>query len=124
MTIVEKLDSIRKAIDIDITKCDIESVVEKGKNLSQLIGLSAECKSQTRRNLEQARLSAIQKLLVDKLQPSVLLKMADAMCECIHHNRVISGSICMKHLMGVVPTMLVTYKIENGTCFEQQSKER
>lgn len=80
MTIVEKLDSIRKAIDVDITGCDIESVVEKGKNLSQLIGLSAECKAQTRRLLEQARLSAIQKLLIDKLQPSVLLKMADAMC--------------------------------------------
>lgn len=80
MTLSEKLDSIRKTIDIDITKCDIESVVEKGKSLSQLIGLSAECKAQARRLLEQARLSALQKLMADKLQASVLLKMADAMC--------------------------------------------
>jgi len=80
MTLAEKLGEIRKAIDVDITGCDIESVVEKGKSLSQLIGLSAECKSKARKNLESARLSALQTLLEDKMSPSVLLKMADAMC--------------------------------------------
>lgn len=80
MTISEKLESIRKAIDADIRGCDIDSVVEKGKGLAQLIGLSAECKAQARRNLETSRLIALQSLMKDKIPPSVLLKMADAMC--------------------------------------------
>lgn len=81
MTLTEKLESIRKAVDVDIVGLDIESVVEKGKSLSQLIGLSAECKAQARASLETARLNAIQSLLGDpKITPSVMLKMADAMC--------------------------------------------
>lgn len=80
MTLADKLEAIRKAIDVDITKCDIENVVEKGKSLSQLMGLSAECKAQARRNLETSRLVALQSLMNDRISPSVLLKMADAMC--------------------------------------------
>lgn len=80
MTLTDKLEAIRKAIDVDVTGVDIDSLVEKGKNLSQLIGLSAECKALARKNLEDARLVAIQKLLIDRLPPSVMLKMADAMC--------------------------------------------
>lgn len=80
MTLTEKLESIRKTIDIDVTNCDIDSVVEKGKSLSQLIGLSAECKSEARRDLETSRLVALQNLMRDKISPSVLIKMADATC--------------------------------------------
>lgn len=80
MTLTDKLEAIRKAIDVDVLGCDIVDVVEKGKSLSQLIGLSAECKALARKNLEDARLSALQKLLADKLSTMVLLKMADAMC--------------------------------------------
>lgn len=80
MTLTDKLEAIRKAIDVDIVGLDIDSVVEKGKSLSQLIGLSAECKALARKNLEDARLIAIQKLLTDKHGPMILLKMADAMC--------------------------------------------
>ena len=80
MTLSEKLNSIRETIDADVRGVDIDSLVEKGKSLSQLIGLSAECKSQARRNLETSRLIALQSLMKDKIPPSVLLKMADAMC--------------------------------------------
>lgn len=79
MTLREKLDSIRKAIDVDITSCDIESVVEKGKTLAQLIGLSAECKAAARRNLELARAKAIYALPNVK-SPILVLKLADATC--------------------------------------------
>lgn len=81
MRLSEKLESIRTAIDADVMGVDIDSVVEKGKALSQLIGLSAECKANARRNLENARLIALKALQGQKgLTPSVLMKMADASC--------------------------------------------
>lgn len=80
ITLAEKLESIRKAIDADVTGVDIDSVVEKGKSLSQLIGLSAECKAEARKALENARLIALKSLMGDKITPSVLLKMADSVC--------------------------------------------
>lgn len=80
ITLSEKLESIRKAIDVDVTGVDIDSVVEKGKSLSQLIGLSAECKAEARKSLENARLIALKSLMGDKITPSVLLKMADSVC--------------------------------------------
>lgn len=80
MTLSEKLDFIRQTIDEDVTGCDIESVVEKGKALAQLVGLSAECKAEARKALERKRLIEIQFLQVDKVSPSVMLKMADAAC--------------------------------------------
>lgn len=79
MTLKEKLDSIRVALDADVTGVDIESVVEKGKALAQLIGLSAECKAEARHALEQARLNAILHHQQTK-SPMVLLKMAEADC--------------------------------------------
>lgn len=80
MSLSEKLESIRKAIDTDVTGVDIDSLVEQGKMLASLIGLSAECKAEARRKLENARLIALKSLMGDKITPSVLLKMADAVC--------------------------------------------
>ena len=80
MTLTEKLDSIRGCLDSDTMGCDIETVVEKGKALSQLIGLSAECKAEARKELEKARVAALTLLQVDGLAPSILLKMVDAHC--------------------------------------------
>jgi hypothetical protein len=37
---------------------------------------------------------------------------------CAHHRRLIDGSICRRHWMAIVPSMLVCYKITKGTCFE------
>lgn len=80
MTLKEKLNFIRVEVDKDVIGCDIESVVEKGKSISQLIGLSAECKAEARRKLEGRRLLAVMELEGKKYSPSVLLKIADSMC--------------------------------------------
>lgn len=79
MTLREKLEFIRKSMDVDVKDVDIDSVKNKGLELSQLIGLSAECKAEARRNMENARLAAL-KALDGKISPSVLLKMAEASC--------------------------------------------
>ena len=80
MTLAEKLDFIRQSIDKDVIGCDIETVVEKGKELSQLIGLSAECKSEARQLLEHARMGAIKELAKLGYGTSLVLKMADGIC--------------------------------------------
>lgn len=36
---------------------------------------------------------------------------------CAHHIGLLSGSICSKHLMRVVPDMNVTFKIAEGSCW-------
>lgn len=79
MSLKEKLDSIRVALDADVTGVDIDSLVEKGKALAQLIGLSAECKAEARQKLEQARLQALI-FHRDMKSPMVQLKMAEAEC--------------------------------------------
>jgi hypothetical protein len=48
----------------------------------------------------------------------------DRQCQdCANHKRLISGSICSRHLMGVSPTMNVTFRITNGSCFEPAASE-
>jgi hypothetical protein len=79
-TLKDKLDSIRAALDADVKGVDIDSLVEQGKALAQLIGLSAECKAEAKRQLERARVLAVASLSGKKLSPSVLLKLADSNC--------------------------------------------
>lgn len=38
--------------------------------------------------------------------------------DCKHFFETINYTGCRKHLMAVIPTMNVTYKIEKGTCWE------
>lgn len=81
MNLTEKLEAIRTLLDVNTSDVDIESVVNHGKELASMIGLSAECKSEARRNLENARLSSLKILSGDKkVTPSILLKMADGAC--------------------------------------------
>lgn len=79
MSLNEKLNSIRALIDVDVTGVDIDSLIEKGKQLSQMMGLSAECKAQARKNLENARMVAIIQIEKKDYSPSVMLKVAEAM---------------------------------------------
>ena len=37
---------------------------------------------------------------------------------CKHSKKLITGMICRPKLMGIIPTMNVTYEISDGTCFE------
>jgi len=36
---------------------------------------------------------------------------------CASHKRLPDGSICTRHLMAVAPTMHVTYRLAEGSCF-------
>lgn len=74
------LAAIRATVDTNIEGVDIDTVVEFGKRLASLIGLSAECKAEAKRRLEAARLTAINLLNKKDASPSVVLKMAEAMC--------------------------------------------
>lgn len=38
--------------------------------------------------------------------------------ECKHYKKLVDGSICRLHLMAVIPKMLVTYKLKDGSCFK------
>ena len=82
-TLKEKLDSIRAALDVDVTGVDIDSLIEKGKALAQLIGLSAACKAESKANLERARGVALSSLMIEepKCPPSVLLKLVESECD-------------------------------------------
>jgi hypothetical protein len=74
------LKSIREVVDTNVVGCDIESVVEQGKKLASIMGLSAECMAAAQRHLQEARLKAIKELGNQNYQPSILLKMADGQC--------------------------------------------
>lgn len=78
-TLKEKLDSIRVALDADVTGVDIVSVIDKGKALAQLIGLSAECKAEAKAALERARVVSFERF-PKSMPPSILMKMVDAEC--------------------------------------------
>jgi hypothetical protein len=80
LSLKDKLNSIRALIDVDVTGVDIDSLVEKGKQLSQMIGLSAECKAAAKKELENALIAAIIQIEDKGYSPSVLLKIANAMC--------------------------------------------
>lgn len=36
---------------------------------------------------------------------------------CAHFSVVVGGSVCRRHLMRVVPDMLVTFKLSEGSCW-------
>lgn len=38
--------------------------------------------------------------------------------DCKHYFKAINYTGCQKHLMAVLPSMQVTYKIEKGSCWE------
>lgn len=47
-----------------------------------------------------------------------VLEVEERECqECKHFQTDLRGSICKKLLMFVIPSMHVTYKINEGTCF-------
>ena len=78
--IESNLKSIREVVDTNVVGCDIESVVEQGKKLASIMGLSAECMAAAQRHLQAARVKAIKEMENKNYQPSILLKMADGQC--------------------------------------------
>lgn len=82
MNLNSSLKSIREVLDSDTVDTDIENVLNKLQALIQLSGLASECKARAKQSLEEARLLSIIRLreLKPPLQPSLLLKMAEAEC--------------------------------------------
>jgi len=39
--------------------------------------------------------------------------------DCTHSRKLSEGTICSRHLMNVTPGMNVTFKITEGSCWEQ-----
>jgi hypothetical protein len=76
----DKLNSIRSLVDADVRDVDITCVIDKGLQLTQMIGLSSECKAEAKKEVENALLAAIIKIENNKYPPSVMLKIANAMC--------------------------------------------
>lgn len=108
------LASIRKIVDTDITNCEIESVVEQGKKLASLMGLSAECMGAAQRHLQDARLKAIQSLSGQDLQASILLKMADGQCgmELATYEYADRLNAAISHQLDYFRTIISLYKSE------------
>lgn len=122
MTLKEKLDSIRVALDADVSGgVDIDSVIEKGKALAQLIGLSAECKADAKRALERSRVLAFATLTGKKLPPSVLNKLVDAECadqirDFEYADRLNAGIV---HQLDYYRSVISLYKTELETSMKQ-----
>jgi hypothetical protein len=75
-----QLKSIRDVVDRDVTGCDIDTILEHGKKLSALMGLSCECMASAQKTLQIARRKAINALAEKNYGASVLLKLADGEC--------------------------------------------
>jgi len=79
-TLKEKLNSIRALVDVDVTGVVIDDIVEHGKKLIAMMGLSSECKAAAKKELDNALLAALITIENKKYSPSVQLKIAGAMC--------------------------------------------
>lgn len=83
-TLREKMIAIRDLLDVDTKELAIPSLVAHGQDLAAMIGLSAEVKSEARRNLETTRLAALKGLNDNKVATSIIMKMADGACADQH----------------------------------------
>lgn len=78
MNLKDKLQSIRELIDVETFEADVDAVSRHAQELAAMLGLSAECKAEARRKVEESRLIALRAIIGDKkITPSVMLKMAD-----------------------------------------------
>ena len=112
--IESNLKAIRKVLDTDVTGCDIETVVEQGKRLASLMGLSAECMAAAQKYLQNAKLKAIKELEGKGYQPSVLIKMVDGMCgeEYAMHEYADRLNAGITHQLDYYRTVISLYKSE------------
>ncbi|GAG88811.1 unnamed protein product [marine sediment metagenome] len=67
------LKSIRELLDVDVTGCDITDVQNKATMLTQIIGLSSECKAESKR-LEQLKMLSILNDIKDDGHPISSIK--------------------------------------------------
>lgn len=80
MNLKEKLQAIRDLIDVQTFESDVDAVANHAQELAAMIGLSAECKADARKELEWAKLKAMNRANQLKIPPSILSKRIDAEC--------------------------------------------
>jgi len=113
--IESNLASIRAIVDLDISGLDIDSVVEQGKKLASIMGLSAECMAAAQKHLQNARMTAIKRLSDGKdYQASVLLKIADGECgmELATYEYADRLNAAIAHQLDYYRTCISLYKSE------------
>lgn len=109
----ESLDSIREAVDADIIDLDIDQQKNKMLKLTQLIGLSAECKSNAKRLLHLKEVEELQK--IDKsFSPTLINATLKANCYeelalLEYADRLNSAVI---HTIDSIRTVISLYKTE------------
>jgi hypothetical protein len=114
------LASIRAVVDLDISGLDIESVVEQGKKLASMMGLSSECMAAAQKHLQFARLKAIQQFTKEisrsgkDIPPSLILKMADGECgmELATYEYADRLNAAISHQLDYYRTVISLYKSE------------
>jgi hypothetical protein len=116
------LKSIRLVVDTNIVGLDIDSVVEQGKKLASIMGLSAECMAAAQKHLQNARMVAIKRLSDGKdYQASVLLKMADGECgmELATYEYSDRLNAAISHQLDYYRTVISLYKSELENSLKQ-----
>lgn len=115
--IEKNLASIRALVDVDLVGVHIDDVVEHGKRLTSIMGLSAECMAAAQRRLQNARFEALKKLHDQKYPPSVLLKLADGECALEHalYDYADRLNAAITHQVDFIRTVCSKYKTELET---------
>lgn len=115
--IEKNLKAIRALVDVDITNVHIDDVVEHGKRLASMMGLSAESMAAAQRRLQNARHAALKKYHDEKYPPSVLLKMADGECAFENALYVYADRLnaAITHQVDFIRTVCSKYKTELET---------
>jgi hypothetical protein len=119
--IARDLKAIREVVDTDTSGADIDSVVECGKKLASMAGLSAQCMGAAKKRLENARLKALKSLMADKLQPSVMLKLVEATCgeELALYDYADRINAAISHQLDYYRTVISLYKTELENSLKQ-----
>jgi hypothetical protein len=110
----DKLKSIREVLDADVIDCDIISIQNKATKLTQMIGLSAECKAESKRLVERKKLKILIEEKDNGYQASVLTKLLDAgsaneTALYIYADRINAG---ITHAIDMLRSSISLYKSE------------
>lgn len=121
--IIKSCNAIRESLDADIIDCDIVSVDNKLKKLSQLVGLSAEANASAKKFLLTKELEILKANKDTGYPPSVLNNLIKA--ECFEESalleyadRLNSGLV---HAMDALRSSISLYKQElsSGAVFQK-----
>lgn len=113
-SIEANLAAIRKVVDTDVTGCDIDTIVEQGKKLASIMGLSAEVMGAAQKHLQLARKKALKELESKGISPSVMIKMADgdAAMELAMYDYADRLNAAITHQLDYYRSVISLYKSE------------